>query len=128
MDNNGYIKIDGRVYYVPIVGLTRKFDFLEKSAERTEDGILHVQRIGTFENWDFKMADIFDVFEYAALISKLSEPNVFHAVDVPDGDGMHSATLYFAGITDNLRRNSGTDHFWKDLSFSGISQAPRWTP
>lgn len=38
--------IDGTTYQVPLVSIKRTLDFLEKFAERTEDGDIQIETIG----------------------------------------------------------------------------------
>ena len=45
------ITIDGTQYDVPIVSMKRSADDLYKYAERTEDGVLHSEKIGVYFNY-----------------------------------------------------------------------------
>ena len=38
--------IDGTTYNIPFISVKRTLDFLEKFAERTEDGDSHIETIG----------------------------------------------------------------------------------
>ena len=40
--------IDGIMYNIPLVSIQRTMDFLEKYAERTEDGDIKIETIGIF--------------------------------------------------------------------------------
>ena len=44
------IIVDGTYFDLPMVSLKRSADFLDKYAERTEDGVLHRELIGVYYN------------------------------------------------------------------------------
>ena len=48
------IVIDGTTYDIPILSIKRKAEFLDKYAERTEDGILHRELIGVYFNYELQ--------------------------------------------------------------------------
>ena len=43
--------IDGITYNIPLVSIQRTLDFLEKYAERTEDGDIKIESIGLYKNY-----------------------------------------------------------------------------
>ena len=49
------IKIDGIEYNVSLAEVKRKADILDRYAERSEDGVLHREVIGTFYNYTLKI-------------------------------------------------------------------------
>src|SRR5574340_410654 len=108
------IIIDGITFNIPIVSIHRKADFLDKYAERTEDGILHRELIGVYFNYELKFGSTAPNTEYAALWQKLTEPEEFHTVTLPDEDGDFTFTAYFAGVSDDLRKDYGAEKkYWK---------------
>lgn len=118
------IVIDGETFTVPIVSLTRRADFLDKYAERTEDGVLHRELIGVYYNYQIQFGSTTDVAEYAALWQKLTEPVEFHEVTVPDEDGSHTFTAYFSNVGDVMRKYKDAQAFWKSLTVNFIAQEP----
>ena len=123
------ITIDGESFDIPILSIKRKAEFLDKYAERTEDGILHRELIGVYYNYELAFGRTHNTTEYAALWDKLTEPEEFHTVIVPDLDGdPFSFTAYFAGVSDNIRRETDTKTFWKDLTVNFIAQEPARVP
>lgn len=121
------ITIDGINYDIPIAAIKRKAEFLDKYAERTEDGVLHRELIGVYFNYELQFGRTSDVDEYAALWAKLTEVEEFHTVNVPDFDGngnQYEFTAYFAGVGDELRKESDTATFWKNLTVNFIAQSP----
>ena len=123
------IVIDSTTYNIPILSIKRTAEFLDKYAERTEDGILHRELIGVYYNYSLRFGRTNDTTEYAALWDKLTEPVEFHEVIVPDGDGTPlTFTAYFAGVGDELRKDTDAKTFWKDLAVNFIAQEPARTP
>ena len=43
--------IDGITYNIPLISIKRKVDFLEKYAERSEDGDIKIETIGLYKNY-----------------------------------------------------------------------------
>ncbi len=123
------IVIDSTTYNIPILSIRRKAEFLDKYAERTEDGVLHRELIGVYYNYELAFGRTNDTTEYAALWTKLTEPTEFHTVVVPDGDGAPvTFTAYFAGVSDELRKDTDAKTFWKNLIVNFIAQEPARTP
>ena len=120
--------IDGVTYNVPVLSIARRADFLDKYAERTEDGVLHRELIGVYFNYQLKLGSSAPPTEYAALWVKLTEPTEFHTVVVPDEDGDFTFTAYFANISDELRKDKGAaQKFWKNLTVNFIAKEPART-
>ena len=42
--------IDGITYNIPLISIKRNLDFLEKYAERSEDGDIKIETIGLYKN------------------------------------------------------------------------------
>lgn len=122
--------IDGETFNVPIVSLIRRADFLDKYAERTEDGALRRELIGVYFNYQIQFGQTSDVNEYSRLWLKLTEAVEFHTVTVPDegGDGNYTFTAYFSNVGDVLRRVQDAQTFWKTLTVNFIAQEPAKTP
>ena len=118
------IVIDGTTFDIPVLEVTRKADFLDKFAERTNDGILHRELIGVYFNYTIKFGQTLDTQEYAELWAKLTEVVEYHEVTVPDESGDYTFTAYFAGVGDAIRKDSGSTHYWKGLTVNFIAQAP----
>jgi hypothetical protein len=121
------IVIDGELFDIPILSIKRKADFLDKYAERTEDGVLHRELIGVYFNYELAFGRTHNVTEYALLWAKLTEVEEFHEVTVPDFDGtggQYTFQAYFAGISDEVRKEDATKTFWKNLVVNFIAQSP----
>lgn len=123
------IIIDGVTFDIPVLAITRRADFLDKYAERTIDGVLHRELIGVYFNYSIKFGQTTDTAEYAALWEKLTEPEEFHTVTVPDEDGTaYTFTAYFSNVGDELRRLDGATAFWKSLTANFTAKSPERTP
>lgn len=123
------IIIDGTTFNIPVLSIRRRAEFLDKYAERTEDGILHRELIGVYFNYELQFGRTLDTTEYAALWTKLTEPEEFHTVVVPDEDAAPlTFTAYFSNVGDELRKDTSTKTFWKSLTVNFISQEPTRTP
>jgi len=122
------VTIDGTTFDIPVLSLTRRADFLDKYAERTSDGVLHRELIGVYFNYTLQLGTTTDTAEYAALWQKLTEPEEFHTVTVPDEDGNLTFTAYFSNVGDELRRIQGASRFFKSLTVNFTAQSPARTP
>jgi len=124
------ITIDGHAYTVPIKSVTRSADPLEKSAERTADGTLHVERIGIFYNYVLEFGaptTSAEVTELAALYLVLTSPTVFHSVLIPGENSGTAWQAYFAGVKDEVKSRLNSVTFWKNLQCSVIAKSPART-
>jgi hypothetical protein len=121
------IIIDGTTYNIPVASIKRKADFLDKYAERTEDGVLHRELIGVYYNYQLQFGRTLNTSDYAALWNKLTEATEFHTVTVPDESGNYTFTAYFSNVGDELVKNKGAASFWKSLTVNFIAQSPAVT-
>lgn len=119
--------IDSITYNIPVISITRKAEFLDKSAERTEDGILHRQLIGVYFNYQLQFGSTTDTTEYAALWAKLTEATGFHTVTVPDESGNYTFTAYFSNVADKVRKIQGSKNYFNGLTVNFIAQSPAVT-
>jgi nucleoid-associated protein YejK len=123
------IVIDGTTYNVPVIALDETCDFLDKYAERTEDGKLHRELIGCYFNQKIQFGSPTDTAALAALWNKLTEPVEFHTVTVPDEDGVDfTFTAYFSNVKRTLRKHTDAKTFWKSLTVNFTAQSPARTP
>lgn len=123
------ITIDSITYDVPVVDLKMKGEFLDKYAERTQDGILHRELIGVYFNYEIKFGRTKNTTVFAALWKKLTEPVEFHTIILPDDDGNFTFDGYFANVSASIRKDdTATRKFWKELTASFIAQSPARTP
>lgn len=122
------ITIDGTTFDIPVMEIKRSADFLDKYAERTEDGVLQRELIGVYFNYRLRFGRTNDTAEYALLWAKLTEATEFHTVVVPDESGTYSFTAYFSNVADELLRDKAAANFWKSLTVNFIARSPENTP
>ena len=126
------IIIDTVTYDVPILELSESCDFLDKYAERTEDGVLHRELIGTFHNQQIKFGQPLTSAErtaYAALWAKLTEAEEFHTVTVPDADGVpFTFTAYFSNVKRQIKKWGSSKTYWKEMTVNFVAQSPKAVP
>lgn len=118
------IIIDCVTYDVPVISIRRRADFLDKYAERTEDGILQRELIGVYFNYQLQFGRTTDLAEYAALWNKLTEAEEFHTVTVPDESGNYTFTAYFANVGDEMLKQRGASNFWQNLTVNFVAKEP----
>ena len=126
------ITIDSTTYDVPVIAIDETCNFLDKYAERTEDGVLHRELIGTYHNQRIQFGmpqTAAEIAEYYSLWEKLTEAEEFHTVTVPDASGVDfTFTAYFSNVTRRLRKWDGTTTNWRDMTVNFIAQSPKATP
>jgi hypothetical protein len=126
------IVIDGTTYDVPIIALDETCDFLDKYAERTADGVLHRELIGTYFNQKIQFGAPVNVTQkaaYTSLWAKLTEAEEFHTVTVPDSDGVDfTFTAYFSSVKRSLRKWDSSATYWKGMTVNFTAQSPASTP
>ncbi len=120
------IKIDGDTFDVDITSIDMTADALQKYAERTADGVLHLELIGIFYNFDITFASGYsNPTEYARLWRKLVEPVEFHEVTLWDEAGEYTQVGYFAQTKHSISKIKNGVPYWKSLSTSFIAKSPR---
>lgn len=126
------ITIDGVSYDVPILALDESCDFLDKYAERTEDGKLHRELIGCYFNQQIQFGTpTTDAGRTAmtALWAKITEATEFHTVVVPDLDGVDFTFIaYVSNVKRSVRKWTATKTIWKTMTVNFIAQEPAITP
>lgn len=126
------ITIDNNWYWCPISKLKRKADFLDKYANRTEDGDLKRELIGVYKNYEIEFGEFPDTADgrkkYNALFDKLSEAEEFHTITIPDASGTYTFKAYISSVSDEYKRiySDGYSTF-KGLSCKFTAKAPAAT-
>ena len=122
------IYIDGILYDIPLVSIKRSGDFLDKYAERTEDGDLHRELIGVYFNYQMAFGTIDDDSIYSALFDKLTEPVEFHDFSLPTTGGQFAFRGYVSSVSDEIEKIlSGTAKF-KGLQCKFVAKKPARVP
>lgn len=100
------IKIDGIFFDIPMVSLKRNADFLDKYAERTEDGGLQRELIGVYYNYTLTVGTSSDFgdTDYDAFWDKMTEPVEFHEISIPTKNGYYTFTGYISSVSDEYKK------------------------
>lgn len=100
------IKVDGVYYDIPMVSLKRNADFLDKFAERNEEGDLLRELIGVYYNYTLTVGTSSDFGEtdYEAFWDKMTEPVEFHEISIPTKDGYYTFIGYISSVSDEYKK------------------------
>lgn len=118
------IYIDGIRYDVPVSGVDRKAEFLDKYAKRTENGGLKRKIIGVYYNFEITFGDTLSTSAYQKLYNKLTEPTEFHTVIVPASGGDYEYVAYISGVQDSMVAQHGGKNYFGSLKASFIARDP----
>lgn len=122
------IKIDGISFNIPLISIKRTADFLDKYAERTEDGILRRELIGVYFNYQMSFGIIDDDMLYARLWDKLTEPVEFHVFELPTSNSTLSFSGYLSGISDEVEKMLRNGAKFKGLQCKFTAKVPARIP
>lgn len=127
--NSDIVSIDGKTYNVGIISIEREAPVLDKYAERTEDGVLHREVIGTYYNYKIKFGNnVGSPEDYDALYEVLTSPVEFHTISAPYGNkGTHTYIGYISSVKDKVMKNYESGTLWNSLSASFIAKEPART-
>jgi len=120
--NSKYIIIDGTEYRVAITELQRKGDILDLTANRTEDGVLHREVIGTYYNYTLTIGVVNNPELYEQLWSVLTAPVASHQVTLPHDHIQFKG--YFSSCKDNIVLVTDTGYKAKGLSCNLTASVP----
>lgn len=121
--------IDGITYNIPLISIKRNLDFLEKYAERSEDGDIKIETIGLYKNYTISIGLIEDAELYDQLIEHITDcENRFHHVTLPDASKQFDYYGYFSSIKDEVEKVLETGAQYKGLSWKMTSKKPYKTP
>ena len=98
--------MDNIHFDIPLVSLKRSADFLDKFAERTEDGDLKRELIGVYYNFTLTVGDsaAFGDSDYNEFWNKMTEPVEFHDFVLPTGTGTYSFRGYISSVSDEYKK------------------------
>lgn len=100
------IIVDGIFFDIPMVSLKRSADFLDKYAERTEDGELQRELIGVYYNYTLTAGTSSDFgdTDYDAFWDKMTEPVEFHDISIPLKNGYYTFRGYISSVSDEYKK------------------------
>ena len=119
MATSKWLQIDGVEYKVPIVSLKRKGDILDLTANRTEDGVLHREVIGTYYNYTLTIGVVNDQELYDNLWWVLTTPVASHQIQMPNQPEPFEG--YFGSCQDDIVLITDDGQKAKGLSFNIVA-------
>ncbi len=118
------IKIDGALFSVPLISVKRTASFLDKYAERTEDGDLKRELIGVYFNYQINFGVIDDIPLYEALFDKLTEPVEYHDFELPTTTGTYKFKGYVSNVNDEIEKINSDTATFKGLTCKFTAKIP----
>jgi len=119
-----FLEIDGETYNIPVyVSIKRNAEFLDKYAERTDDGDLKRELIGVYFNYKnirFGRQKDSNYNEYNRLYNKLTEAEEFHTIVIAN----QSFRAYFANVSDEMYLFKNNKPYYKNLTVNFIAKTP----
>lgn len=119
-----FLTIDGEVFNVKVlVGLKRNADFLDKYANRTDDGDLKRELIGVYFNYksiSFEKQTDNNYSEYNRLYNKLTEPEEFHDINIAGFE----FKAYFSNVSDEMYLYKNGKPYYKGLTVNFTAKKP----
>lgn len=122
------ISIDGILYDIPLVSIKRSGDFLDKYADRTEDGDLKRELIGVYINYQMSFGTIDDDDTYEKLWDHLTEPVEYHDFELPTTKGKYCFRGYISGVSDEIEKILEDTAKFKGLQCKFIAKKPARVP
>ena len=124
------ISVDGTYFNIPMVSLKRSADFLDKYAERTEDGVLQRELIGVYYNFTLSVgtsSDFGDV-SYESFWNKMTEPVEFHTFSLPTKTGSYDFVGYISTVSDEYKEILSDDVVFTGFTCKMTAQSPARRP
>lgn len=119
-----FLKIDGEIYNIKVkVGIKRSADFLDKYANRTDDGDLKRELIGVYFNYsniNFEKQKDSNYSEYNRLYNKLTESEEFHDIDIAG----FIFRAYFSNVSDEMYLYKDGKAYFRKLTVNFTAKKP----
>lgn len=124
------IKVDDTYFDIPMVSLKRNADFLDKYAERTEDGVLNRELIGVYYNYTLTAGTSSDFgdTDYDAFWDKMTEPVEFHDIYIPTSGGYYYFKAYISSVSDEYKKILDNEAEFTGFTCKFTAQKPARTP
>lgn len=119
-----FLIIDNEIYNIKVkTGIKRNADFLDKYAERTDDGDLQRELIGVYFNYkniSFEKQTDENYSEYERLFDKLTEAEEFHNIEIA---GI-SFKAYFSNVSDEMYLYKNGRPYYRKLTVNFTAKMP----
>lgn len=127
MSTDVKFRLDGKVYDVTVKKFSRNFNVLDtKNTQRTLDGVMHRDVIGTYYNYSIEIeTHRLNTEEYNDLYEVVTSPEEKHSMTFPYGSNMYTFDAYITNGSDELIAMKNTLNLWGNLKFNVIAIAPK---
>lgn len=119
-----FLVIDNEIYNIKVkTGIKRNADFLDKYAERTDDGDLQRELIGVYFNYkniSFEKQTDENYSEYERLYDKLTEAEEFHNIEIAGT----SFKAYFSNVSDEMYLYKNGRPYYRKLTVNFTAKMP----
>ena len=119
-----FLVIDNEIYNIKVkTGIKRNADFLDKYAERTDDGDLQRELIGVYFNYkniSFEKQTDENYSEYERLYNKLTEAEEFHNIEIAGT----SFKAYFSNVSDEMYLYKNGRPYYRKLTVNFTAKMP----
>ena len=124
------IKVDGIYYDIPMVSLKINADFLDKYAERSEEGDLLRELVGVYYNYTLTVGSSSDFgdTDYEAFWNKMTEPVEFHEISIPTKDGYYTFRGYISSVSDEYKKILNNEAEFTSFTCKFIAKGPARVP
>lgn len=122
------ISIDGILFEIPLLSIKREAEFLDKYAERTEDGDLKRELMGVYYHYELSFGLVDDDETYGRLFDKLTEPVEFHDFVLPTTGGRYSFRGYVSSVSDEIQKIYSDTAKFSGLTCSFTAKKPARIP
>lgn len=119
-----FLVIDNEIYNIKVkTGIKRNADFLDKYAERTDDGDLQRELIGVYFNYkniNFEKQTDENYSEYERLYNKLTEAEEFHTIEIAGTN----FKAYFSNVSDEMYLYKNGRPYYRKLTVNFTAKMP----
>lgn len=119
-----FLMIDGKKYNIGVyIGIKETADFLDKYANRTQDGDLKRELIGVYFNYSditFEPQTDSNYNEFEKLWNKLTEPEEFHTVKIAN----FTFRSYFNSVSREIYMFKDNKAYKKNMTVSFTAKKP----
>lgn len=124
------IMIDGIFFDIPMVSIKRDANFLDKFAERNEEGDMLRELIGVYYNYTLTVGTSSDFGEtdYETFWNKMTEPVEFHDISVPTENGYYTFKGYISSVSDEYKRILDNEAEFSGFTCKFIAKRPSRRP
>lgn len=124
------IIVDGTYFDIPMVSLKRRADFLDKFAERNEEGDLLRELIGVYYNFDLTVGTSSDFGEtdYDFFWDFITAPIEFRDFSLPIRNGYYNFRGYISSVSDEYKKILDNEAEFTGFTCKMTAKSPARTP